>query len=183
MVLRDLFDEEHEGYLTNVALLDRLVAEKLNGEAEKLRAEGWQWIEIAADGDYRRFYDLDSIEGEEVPLPKKQRREHDKLAKEYDALVEEHGEDPPEEIAERLEKLSERIDALSTPELRWRPEDIGTSPGRALLSASTMPVASTSCAACCVPRTSQRTPARVRTATSLPCPRSRSFCPTNWSGT
>lgn len=127
MVLRDLFDDEHEGYLTDIALLDRLVAEKLEAEAAKLRAEGWLWVEIAADGDYRRFYSLDGIEGEEVPLPKKQRRERDKLAAEYDALVEEHGDDPPEEIAERIVALSERIDALSTPELRWRKEDIARS--------------------------------------------------------
>ena len=45
-ILRDLFQPEHEGYLTDPALLDRLIDERLVAEAGKVRAEGWQWVEI-----------------------------------------------------------------------------------------------------------------------------------------
>jgi ParB family chromosome partitioning protein len=51
-VLRDLFAEAHEGYLTDPALLDRLAVERLDREAETIRGEGWKWIEIVPDLDY-----------------------------------------------------------------------------------------------------------------------------------
>ena len=46
---RDLFSEEDEGYLLDVALVERLVAEKLAAEAAQLRAEGWAWVEAAPE--------------------------------------------------------------------------------------------------------------------------------------
>jgi ParB family chromosome partitioning protein len=46
VVLNDLFQDDHGGWLQDIALLDRLVAEKLEREAEAIRAEGWRWIEI-----------------------------------------------------------------------------------------------------------------------------------------
>ncbi len=52
---KDLFDEDGTCYLRDAALLDRLVAEKLDAEAEKLRAEGWGWVEAAPDIDVWRY--------------------------------------------------------------------------------------------------------------------------------
>lgn len=46
-VKADLFSEA--AYLEDAELLERLAQEKLEGEAEKLRAEGWGWVEV--DGD------------------------------------------------------------------------------------------------------------------------------------
>ncbi len=46
-VLRDLFDEGSAGWLQDPALLDRLVAEKLEAEAAAIRLEGWKWVEAA----------------------------------------------------------------------------------------------------------------------------------------
>lgn len=46
-VRRDLFsDEEHGGYITDPALLDRLARQKLTHAAESVRGEGWAWIEV-----------------------------------------------------------------------------------------------------------------------------------------
>ena len=42
----------------NPALLDRLVTEKLQAEAESLRAEGWNWIAVATDFPYGHAADL-----------------------------------------------------------------------------------------------------------------------------
>jgi len=42
IVLRDLFESDDGGWLQDPALLDRLVAEKLEREAGSLRAEGWK---------------------------------------------------------------------------------------------------------------------------------------------
>jgi ParB family chromosome partitioning protein len=46
LIDRDLFQPEHEGYLTDTAKLDRLVAEKLESLAAEVRGEGWKWVEI-----------------------------------------------------------------------------------------------------------------------------------------
>src|ERR1700694_3142379 len=47
VVLRDLFQHDDGGWLQDPALLDRLVIEKLQTEAETLHAEGWKWIAVA----------------------------------------------------------------------------------------------------------------------------------------
>ena len=44
LIDRDLFQPEHEGYLTDPAKLDRLVAEKLESLAAEVRGEGWKWV-------------------------------------------------------------------------------------------------------------------------------------------
>jgi ParB family transcriptional regulator, chromosome partitioning protein len=51
-VLRDLFTEDHGGWLESVGLLERLMTEKLQAEAEKIAGEGWKWIEVNADFPY-----------------------------------------------------------------------------------------------------------------------------------
>jgi ParB family transcriptional regulator, chromosome partitioning protein len=55
---RDLFSEEGEGYLLDVALVERLVSEKLTAEAKRIKAEGWAWVEHAAEfpWNHRRDY-------------------------------------------------------------------------------------------------------------------------------
>jgi len=40
-----LFDDDEEGWLDDVPLLDRLVAEKLKAAADAVAAEGWKWVE------------------------------------------------------------------------------------------------------------------------------------------
>jgi ParB family chromosome partitioning protein len=124
MVLRDLFDAEHQGYLTDIVLLDRLVAEKLEGEAATLRAEGWKWVEIMPEIDHARLRGMGSVDPEPLPIDEEREEERDRLGAEYDALAEEHGEDPPEEIAAQLESLSAKIDELAAGQLRWQPADM-----------------------------------------------------------
>jgi ParB family chromosome partitioning protein len=46
-VMRDLFQQDDGGWLQNPVLLDRLVAEKLEREADNVRSEGWKWVELA----------------------------------------------------------------------------------------------------------------------------------------
>jgi ParB family chromosome partitioning protein len=49
-VLRDLFTEDSGGWFEDVALLDRLVAEKLDVVAGEVRErEGWKWAETHLD--------------------------------------------------------------------------------------------------------------------------------------
>jgi ParB family chromosome partitioning protein len=123
-VLRDLFDTEHEGYLTDIALLDRLVTKKLEAEEKKLRAEGWKWVEIMPEIDHARLNGMASVDPEDLPIDEEREEESQRLAAEYDALVEEYGDDPPGNIAKQLQTLSNRIDELSTPELHWNQADM-----------------------------------------------------------
>ena len=68
MVLRDLFQGDDGGWLQDVALVDRMVAEKLQAESQRISAEGWKWIEVAPDFAYGHAFGLRQLRGETVPL-------------------------------------------------------------------------------------------------------------------
>jgi ParB family chromosome partitioning protein len=120
-IVRDLFDEEHEGYLTDAALLDRLVIEKLESAAEAIRAEGWKWVVIMPKIDHEKLRGLGRAYPEREPPTEEQQAEIENLTAQYEALAEEHGDEPPEDIAAEIEKLADRIDALSEGTERWLP--------------------------------------------------------------
>jgi len=123
-VLRDLFDDGHQGYLTDPVLLNRLVTEKLEGEAGAIRAEGWKWVEIMPAFSREALREFSREYPERLPVSEDDQAEIDRLTAEYESLLDEHGEDPSEEIATQIEALSARIDALSEGTERWEPEDI-----------------------------------------------------------
>jgi ParB family transcriptional regulator, chromosome partitioning protein len=123
-VLRDLFTPEHDGYLTDPALLNRLAAEKLEQEAEAVRAEGWKWVEIAAELDLQRVRGMTRAYPERRESNEEQQAEIERLTEAYEALVAEHGEEPPDDVAAELEDISDRIDALSEGNVVWDPADI-----------------------------------------------------------
>jgi ParB family transcriptional regulator, chromosome partitioning protein len=50
-VRRDLFDTEQAGWISDPELLRRLAAEKLEGIAELVKAEGWSWVEARVELD------------------------------------------------------------------------------------------------------------------------------------
>ncbi|QDV34967.1 ParB/RepB/Spo0J family partition protein [Tautonia plasticadhaerens] len=60
----DLFGEDV--YLEDMTLLHRLAGEKLEAEAEKLRADGWGWVEADFEGDYSTLSKFGRIQP--VPL-------------------------------------------------------------------------------------------------------------------
>jgi ParB family transcriptional regulator, chromosome partitioning protein len=119
-IVRDLFEPEHEGYLTDPALLDRLAAEQLEADAAKVRTEGWKWVEIMSRLDYATLSGFGRVYPERLPLPADQQDELDRLTAEYDALIDQHGDDPEPEIVAQLEALSEKIDALPEEAEAWR---------------------------------------------------------------
>ncbi|NTG38815.1 ParB/RepB/Spo0J family partition protein [Agrobacterium rhizogenes] len=123
-VRRDLFDQSNSGYATDVALVERLVAEKLEAEAEKVRAEGWGWIECHAvmpDEGHR----MRRVYPEVTALTGEQQAELDRLETEYNDLAESIEVGAADDDAEtRFEKITDRIEELRVTEERFAPEDI-----------------------------------------------------------
>src|SRR5258708_34003052 len=68
-ILRDLFEHDDGGWLQDVALLDRLVTEKLTAEAETIAKEGWKWISVAVDFPYDHAGGLRELEVKPADLP------------------------------------------------------------------------------------------------------------------
>ena len=116
-VLRDLFQGDDGGWLQDVALVDRLVAERLEREADSVRAEGWHWIEVAPDFSYGHQLGLRRLRGEEVALTAGEAAEREALQAEYDGLEETHAdiEDLPEEVDRRLAEIETALAAFERP--------------------------------------------------------------------
>lgn len=58
-VVRDLFaDEAHSGYIVDVELLHRLALERLTTEAERIKPEGWAWVEARTTFDHAERSDF-----------------------------------------------------------------------------------------------------------------------------
>ena len=121
-IARDLFQPEHEGYLIDGGLLDRLAGERLQREADSVRAEGWKWVEIMPVIDHAALRGFGRIEGEPLPFTPEQEAEIERVTAEYDSLIAEYGENPEPEIAERLDGLQSLFDAISDPEETWPSE-------------------------------------------------------------
>ena len=86
VIMRDLFQGDDGGWLQDVVLLDRLVADQLHDRAEAIRAEGWKWIEVAPDFAYGHTYGLRQLRGEQVPLTEEEQAGRDALQAEMDRL-------------------------------------------------------------------------------------------------
>jgi ParB family chromosome partitioning protein len=126
VVLRDLFQGDDGGWLEDPALLDRLVSEKLQAEAEALASEGWKWIEVATDLPYGYSHGLRRLAGDPAPMTDQESVAHATLLAEYQALEEKYsGEDEyPEEIDARLGQLEMAMEALEQRPLIYDPAEV-----------------------------------------------------------
>jgi ParB family chromosome partitioning protein len=105
-ILRDLFEPDDGGWLQEPALLEKLVAEKLEREAEAIRGEGWKWVEVDPEFPYGHTYGLRRLSGTEVPITDEEQAAHDALQAEFDQLEEKYAEadEMPEEV-DSLQRL------------------------------------------------------------------------------
>ncbi|MGO9474453.1 MAG: ParB N-terminal domain-containing protein [Rhodomicrobium sp.] len=111
IIIRDLFEEDDGGYLQDPALLNRLVEEKLQAEADKLRAEGWKWAECSIDFPWNHKRDYVVIKPATPALDDKEQEELEALAEEHEALSACEDELAPED-QERLNIVIARLDEL-----------------------------------------------------------------------
>jgi len=125
-VMRDLFQNDDGGWLQDARLLDRLVAEKLERDAQAIRAEGWKWVEVATDFPYGHTYGLRHISGERQPLTDEETATLDALRAEAEQLEEAHADadEIPEEVDQRLGEIETAIAAIEERPVSYDPVEI-----------------------------------------------------------
>jgi ParB family transcriptional regulator, chromosome partitioning protein len=126
IVLRDLFEADDGGWLQDPALLDRLVAEKLEREAEAVRAEGWRWVEVAPEFPYGHTYGLRRLSGSEVPLTRKKTKAREALKAELDKIEATYAEaeEIPEEVDARLGEIETALAAFDERPVAYDPAEV-----------------------------------------------------------
>lgn len=126
-VLRDLFQDDDGGWIEDVALLERLVGEKLTGEAETIAKEGWKWISVAADFPYGHTNGLRALTGTPVDLTDEERAAREALCEEFDRLEAEYAEadELPDEVDERLGEIEVALDAFEDRPKQYDPAEVG----------------------------------------------------------
>jgi ParB family chromosome partitioning protein len=125
-VMRDLFSDDHGGWLQDPALLDRLVSEKLKAEAETIAAEGWKWVSVAVDFKYGYTNGLRRLDGEPIEMTAEETASYEALRGEFDALNEQYDSagELPEEVDERFGELETAIAAFEDRPVRYELADI-----------------------------------------------------------
>lgn len=125
-VLRDLFQQDNGGWLEDVALLDRLVADKLKAAAETTAAEGWKWIEAAIEFPYDHDRHLRALDGAPADLTVDEQATYDALKAEYVRLETEHenADELPDDVDERLGEIETALEAFDARPAIYDPADI-----------------------------------------------------------
>ena len=125
-VTRDLFQGDDGGWLQDPGLLDQLVVEKLQRDAETVAAEGWKWIEVAPDFAYGHHFGLRQLRGDVTGLTAEEEATRDALRGEYDRLEDEyaHVEEVHEEIDLRMTEIETVLGTLEDRPVIFDPDEI-----------------------------------------------------------
>ena len=125
-MLRDLFSENDGGWLEDVALLDRLVSEKLKAIADDVATEGWKWISVDIDPPYGHDRSLRVMTGTAVDLTDDERAAREALREEYDRLEAEYSEadELPDKIDQRMGEIEAALEAFEQRPVIYDPAEI-----------------------------------------------------------
>ncbi|MBA4208424.1 MAG: chromosome partitioning protein ParB [Parvibaculum sp.] len=123
---RYLFDEEDEGWLDDVPLLDRLVSEKLKVAADEIAEEGWKWVVVDLELPYGYDRSLRGVVGTPVDLSEEEHAERRTLRNEQDRLETEYADydELPDEIDQRLGEIEEKLEAFEHRPVAFDPAEI-----------------------------------------------------------
>jgi ParB family chromosome partitioning protein len=123
-ITRDLFDDETSGYCADAALLERLVLEKLNAQAELVRKEGWKWVEVAID--FPHAHGLKRLYAMETALSASDAERLAALDAELEELQAELEEEPENDPAKeaRYDGLITARDEIQERRYQFEPETI-----------------------------------------------------------
>lgn len=125
-VVRDLFETDHGGWLTDVGLLGRLVTAKLEAEALRIGAEGWKWVDAAEEHVFNPGRGLRVLAGDEVAVTEEEVKRAAELEAEGEALSDEwsDADDVPEEVHARLEAIDTEISRLNDRPVLYDPAEV-----------------------------------------------------------
>src|SRR5216683_4243022 len=125
-ILRDLFEHDDGGWLQDVALLDRLVTEKLTVEAETIAKAGWNWISVAVDFPYGHASGLRELEGKPADLTVEEPATIDALNAEQAKLEFDYqnADELPDEVDQRLGEIEAALMAFEERSVVYDPADI-----------------------------------------------------------
>lgn len=135
-VRRDLFSDDGAGYIVDVPLLHRLARERLDARAEKVRSEGWSWVEARDELQYHELSAFGRVQKVRRELTSAEQSEVDRLVVEADELQRALGgasdrdvdEGEPAEdidvqkIQRRLSELRGQMRRLDEKYAVWTPE-------------------------------------------------------------
>lgn len=143
-VVRDLFAEDGDTYLTDRDLLNGLAARQLEAVAGELREHGWKWVEVCLDGGFGHQSGFGRIHPERRAYTDEEQAELATLGERFDAIAQTlealDGNDPAstEAEAEQVE-VERRIEAIEHGAERYLPDEqalagcfVGVSYGGAL---------------------------------------------------
>ena len=119
-IRRDLFAEGDAGvYVTDTALLETLVREKLESHAVAVRAEGWAWVDATPAMTYADLQAFQRAPRERRTPSKREAQRIEKLeakmqaiGEAVDAALEVDDEDKAEALQEEGERLGQQLQAL-----------------------------------------------------------------------
>lgn len=125
-VVRDLFETDHGGWLTDVGLLDRLVAAKLEAEALRIGGEGWKWVDAAEEHVFNPGHGMRVLAGDEVAMTEEEEKRVAALEAEGEALSDEwsDADDVPDEVHARLEAIDAEISWLGDRPVIYDPVEV-----------------------------------------------------------
>ena len=118
-VRRDLFATDEDGlFIQDIALLETLVAKKLEKAAATVRKEGWKWVEIRPAFDYSEWSKYGRRYPEAEPLSDEQQQELEALLAEHEKL----GDSEDGDEFQRYDEIERQIAVLEDREKTWPPE-------------------------------------------------------------
>lgn len=142
VILRDLFNADNGGWFQDVALLDRLAAEKLKVLAEKVAMEGWKWIEAGISLPYGVQDGLRKLAGVSAELSDDDDRRFRELTEEYDRIEAEYegAEELPDAVDARLGEIETTLLSYENRPLIFDPADIANAGAFIYLNSDGQPV-------------------------------------------
>ncbi len=124
-IKRDLFcDDDSGNYIEDAALLDRLVAERLEKSARTVRAEGWKWVEVMAEFGYQQSAEYKRVHAEPVPLTDAEQQMLDALEAECEQVTDAWDASGDDEPPTRLGEIERLIGEFTDREGVWMPEQL-----------------------------------------------------------
>ena len=119
-IRRDLFAQDESGvYVTDAALLETLVREKLDGHAARVKAEGWAWVDAAPAATYADLQAFQRAPRERRNPTKREADRMDKLetkmqaiGEAIDAALEGDDEEKADALQEEGDRVGQQLQAL-----------------------------------------------------------------------